>query len=120
MHWKIILEEGDDFMWSDERDEIMKLLEDTQEKFPRKCPCCDKKSGHIFFYRHRDENYGSAWAWCSECQEFSHSRFQIPSWWKNMESINLEDLHGCPDNLDNIHESIDDWINILLDDSKKM
>lgn len=107
-------------MWSDERDEIMKLLEDTQERFPRKCPCCDKKTGHIFFYRHRDENYGSAWAWCSECQEFSHSRFQIPSWWKNMESINLEDLHGCPDNLDNIHESIDDWINILLDDSKKM
>ena len=103
-------------MWTDERDEIMKLLEDAPGEFPRKCPCCGKKNGHVFFYRHRDEKYGSAWAWCSECQEFSHSRFEIPAWWKNMESIKLAELHGCPDNLDTIHDSIDAWINTLLDE----
>lgn len=103
-------------MWSDEKDEIMRLLDDSNELFPRKCPCCGKVSGHLYFYRHRDEKYGSAWAWCSECQEFSHSRFLIPDWWDNMKSVEIGELHGCPDNLDEIHEAIDEWINSLLNE----
>lgn len=106
-------------MWSDEKDDIMKLLEDSLERFPRICPCCGKKSGHLFFYKHREDKLGSAWAWCSECLEYSHSRFLIPEWWQNMETISLEDLHGCPDNLDDMHELIDEWINTLLDDKEK-
>ena len=102
-------------MWSDERDLIMKLLDDDREKYPRVCPCCGEKTGHAFFYKHNDNRVGSAWAWCSKCQEYSHSRFLIPSWWKNAELFKLEDLHGCPDNLDDASESIDDWINSLID-----
>ncbi len=101
-------------MWSDERDLIMKLLDDSKEQFPRLCPCCGKKSGHLFFYKHNDEKYGSAWAWCSDCKEYSHSRFLIPDWWNNYIDITLDELHGCPDNLDAIHNRIDEWNNKLL------
>ena len=107
-------------MWSDERDQIMKLLEDSEEKFPRVCPCCGKKTGHIFFYKHREDRYGSAWAWCSECQEFSHSRFLIPEWWKNMDTISLDELKGCPDNLDKMYDVIDEWLNTLLENRKRV
>ena len=103
-------------MWSDERDQVMKLLEDRGDRFPRICPCCGKKAGHLFFYRYQEEKYGGAWAWCSECLEFSHSRFLIPEWWRNMDTVGLEELHACPDNLDEIHEAIDEWINALLDE----
>ena len=103
-------------MWSDERDLIMKLLEDSDERFPRKCPCCGKINAHLFFYRHREEKAGSAWVWCSKCKEYSHSRFFIPDWWRNMNSIEVEDLHACPDNLDEKQDEIDDWVNELLDE----
>lgn len=105
-------------MWSDKRDDIMKLLEDSAERFPRICPCCGKKTGHLFFYRHHEEKAGGAWVWCSECQEYSHSLFHIPEWWRNMDTISLKDLHHCPDNLDDMHESIDEWVNKLLDDKE--
>ncbi|MBO7448909.1 MAG: hypothetical protein J6U54_00950 [Clostridiales bacterium] len=102
-------------MWSDERDTIMSLLADSNERFPRICPCCGSKNGHIFFYKRNDGSFGSAWAWCSECQEYSHSRYLIPSWWQNSELFALNDLHGCPDNLDKSHALIDKWVNSLLD-----
>jgi len=47
-------------MWSDERDNIMKLLDDNREKYPRVCPCCGEKAGHAFFYKHNDNRFGSA------------------------------------------------------------
>lgn len=101
-------------MWSDERDLIMKLLEESNEVFPRKCPCCEEKSGHVFMYRHSEEDlYGSAWAWCSKCKEFSHSRYIIPDWWKNYEKIDESELHSYPDNLDLKKDAIDEWINAL-------
>lgn len=106
-------------MWSDEKDEIMKLFEDTDEHFPRMCPCCGKQTGHVFFYKHHDKRFGSAWAWCSECQEFSHSRFLVPDWWKNMNTIKSDELHGRPDDLDKECEAIDDWVNMLLSQRSK-
>ena len=101
-------------MWSDDRDVIMKLLEDNHERYPRECPCCGKKAGHVFFYKRGNDRFGSAWAWCSVCQEYSHSRFEVPSWWQNYSSIDLVELHGCPDNLDEDNKSIDEWVNTLL------
>lgn len=102
-------------MWSDRRDLIMDLFNDNHERFPRICPCCGEKSGHIYFYKHKEKRLGSAWAWCSKCQEYSHSRYLIPSWWQNTDLFTLKDLHGCPDNLDAANEAIDEWINSLLD-----
>ena len=106
-------------MWSDKSDHIMKLLEDSEDLFPRICPCCGKKAGHLFLYKHREDKAGGAWVWCSECQEFSHSRNLIPEWWKNLDTVKPTDLHACPDNLDEIHESIDEWVNILLEKRKQ-
>lgn len=101
-------------MWSDERDLIMDLFIDNKEEYPRKCPCCGKNSGHIFLYKNRDEDrFGSAWAWCSECKEYSHSRFEIPKWWQNLDLIEVDKLHACPDNLDVEREHIDNWVNNL-------
>ncbi|MBO4459236.1 MAG: hypothetical protein J5778_01105 [Clostridiales bacterium] len=107
-------------MWSDEKDTIVKLLEDSHEKYPRICPCCGKKTGHVFFYKHDENKYGSAWAWCSTCQEYSHSRFETPTWWRNNASFPLEILHGCPDTLDESCDEIDNWANILLDEDNKI
>lgn len=99
-------------MWSDERDTIMDLLDDTEKIFPAKCPCCGENEGHIFFYKHNEcDRLGSAWAWCSSCKEFSHSRHIIPDWWKNMNEIGLNQLNAEPDNLDALKCEIDDWVN---------
>ena len=104
-------------MWSDERDIIMKLFEENNEKYPKICPCCGEKSGHIFMFKNRENDiFGSAWAWCSKCQEYSHSRYLIPKWWKNFEGITLDELHARPDNLDKISEAIDKWINKIKDE----
>lgn len=92
----------------------MKLFEEDDDTFPRKCPCCGALDGHIFMYRYTEEDvYGSAWAWCSDCKEFSHSRYLLPDWWKNYENIDENELHSYPDNLDIQKEKIDKWVNSL-------
>ena len=99
-------------MWSDERDLIMDLLEENQINFPAKCPCCGKIDGHVFFYKPKNsEQLGSAWVWCGSCKEYSHSRHVVPAWWVNMDSIELSQLHARPDNLNDIKEIIDKWVN---------
>ena len=80
-------------MWSDEKDDIMLLLDENSNKFPRECPCCGKKTGHVFFFKNnKEDRIGSAWAWCSECNEYSHSRYVIPDWWRNYDGIGIENL----------------------------
>lgn len=101
-------------MWSDERDLIMNLFNDNGEAYPKTCPCCGKKDGHIFMYKFDDAAvYGSAWVWCSACQEYSHSRYLIPDWWKNYDGVEADELHNRPDNLDLIKNEIDQWVNSL-------
>lgn len=101
-------------MWTDERDLIIDLLEKYEDEYPAKCPCCGQKDGHIFFYKHeKSGRLGSAWVWCSNCKEYSHSRHIILDWWINMDLVNLEQLHARPDNLDIIKEDIDKWVNEL-------
>ena len=52
-----------------------------------------------------------AWVWCGSCKEYSHSRHVVPAWWINMDSIELSQLHARPDNLNDIKEIIDKWVN---------
>lgn len=106
-------------MWSDRRDLIMKLLDNSRELYPRVCPCCGEKTGHVYFYKHGDKRFGSAWAWCSKCHEYSHSRYLTPSWWKNTELFTLKELHARPDNLDEVSESIDKWVNTLIENTNQ-
>ena len=73
-----------------------------------------EKNGHIFMYKFDDADvYGSAWVWCSACQEYSHSRYLIPDWWKNYDGIEADELHNSPDNLDLIKNEIGQWVNSL-------
>ena len=77
-------------MWTDERDLIMDIFDDSNEKFPRACPCCGTRDGHVFYFKNAEnERLGSAWAWCGTCKEFSHSRNEIPDWWKNFYRLDL-------------------------------
>lgn len=43
-------------MWNEERDLIMELFEERIADFPKVCPCCEKKDGHVFFYKSTDES----------------------------------------------------------------
>lgn len=99
-------------MWSDDRNLIMDLLDEGEGNFPKVCPCCGEKDGHIFFYKNKEfEQLGSAWAWCGRCKEYSHSRHVIPKWWKNMGNVELSYLHAKPDYLNEIKNDIDKWVN---------
>ena len=101
-------------MWSDSNDKIMELFRDRAERFPRTCPCCGAKAGHMFLTAYESSEIGGGWAWCSKCQAYCHASYRIPAWWKNMPSIPLEELFSCPDNLDEMNQSIDEWVNSLL------
>lgn len=71
-------------MWTDERDEIMKLLEDALGEFPRKCPCCGKKNGLLdavdisLFQQFVNRSIE-----CSRC----HSSVAYPVQWNKVEKV---------------------------------
>lgn len=102
-------------MWSDSSDKILELFRNRNERFPRTCPCCGEKAGHMFLFKYEDSEIGGGWVWCSVCKAYSHISCRIPAWWKNMPSIALEELFSCPDNLDVMSQSIDEWVNSIFE-----
>ncbi|MBP5491659.1 MAG: hypothetical protein J6Y08_02320 [Clostridiales bacterium] len=106
-------------MWHDDNDNIMKLyvIVDTDRAdypFPASCPVCGTRSGHIYMHRYDEENNGGLWLWCSSCHSFSHSRYKIPDWWKNLSLFTILDLEAVPEKLDKQAVYIDAFVNRLL------
>lgn len=104
-------------MWKDD-DKIMNMLDNIEVKenkqFPVLCPICGKKEGHLYFHRYENEIAGGMWTWCSACKHSTHSRFRLPDWWKNLETIDCQKLASLPDYLEKNKDDIDDWVNKLL------
>ena len=54
---------GDNSMWHDENDEIMKLYNIINEGYydnplPAVCPICSERSGHIYMHSHDEDDHG--------------------------------------------------------------
>lgn len=103
-------------MWFEENDDIINILTcffTPKEFFPVICPICGEKDGHIYMHRHGDGQRGGLWLWCSACRYTSHSSYRIPSWWKNLETIDERKLVSWPDYLEENKMDIDKWVNKL-------
>lgn len=105
-------------MWQDDDDKIMNILDNIEpeekKQFPVFCPICGKREGHLYFHRYKNEVAGGMWIWCSACKHSMHSRFRLPDWWINLETIDFQELASHPDYLEKNKSSIDNWINKLL------
>lgn len=105
-------------MWKDDDKRIMNILDNIEAKenkqFPVTCPICGKKEGHLYFHRYENEIAGGMWVWCSACKHSAHSRFRLPDWWKNLETIDWKELASHPDYLEKHKDGIDDWVNKML------
>lgn len=104
-------------MWK-ENDELLRILDnDTRGKeHPLTCPACNEGAVHIYFHRF-DENdeYGAGWVWCSKCESYVHMRYQIPSWWKNLDKIDEDMLEDSPEYLNGFDQDIDKLWNNSVD-----
>lgn len=100
-------------MWNEGNDTIMIILDNIENTcFPAECPVCQKKTGHIFFYRNR-ERYGGMWVWCSNCRNSSHTSGLVPEWWINPDFIDKTKLTAFPEILETDKLRIDKWVNML-------
>ena len=96
-------------MWN-ENDKVLKVLnfELKSIKYPTLCPECNDEGIHVYFHRfNKNDEYGAGWVWCSKCKSYAHVRYKIPSWWKNLESINEDLLEDSPAYLDSLSDKID-------------
>lgn len=103
-------------MWRDEDRmlDVLKDLENKNEKFPKTCPICNESSAHLFFYRFNENaDKGGLWIWCSNCKSFVHASYKVPKWWVNIDGILPEYLSSIPDYLNESCSAIDEWINRL-------
>lgn len=101
-------------MWNDQDDKILDIIDSLIQKdtFPCECPICKERDAHV--YMHGEKNkIGSAWVWCGTCKNYSHFSYRLPSYWKNIEEISLDNLYHSPDNLNKIKDVIDAHINNL-------
>lgn len=102
-------------MWNDSNYIVADILDNIENtRFPAECPICQKRTGHIFFYRYRD-SYGGAWVWCSNCRSSSHTSGTVPDWWINPDFIDSGKLTALPDVLEIDRINIDKWVNMLTD-----
>ncbi len=65
------------------------------------------ESGTFASTNEKNDEYGAGWVWCSKCKSYVHVRYKIPSWWKNLESINEDLLEDSPEYLDGLSNKID-------------
>lgn len=104
-------------MWRDDDDKILNILDDLyaeKERFPVICPVCGKRDGHAYLHKHNENSQrGGLWLWCSACRHTSHSSYQLPLWWKNLDSLNTAKLASFPDYLEEHKTDIDKWVNKL-------
>ena len=102
-------------MWND-NDRILSIfrnVEDGKSVYPCECPVCNTRNAHIYIHKHNDRHCGM-WAWCSNCGAFSHTSGTAPKWWKNPDFVDSSRLCGEPQYLDQMKESLDDWINAII------
>lgn len=75
--------------------------------------CCSDPEIHIYCHRFTDRD-GSAWGWCSRCGSYSHLFLRLPIEWKNLDSIQTQNLVARPDYLerekDQIDKHLDDYL----------
>lgn len=105
-------------MWKDDNDGIEKLWTgfiNKSDKYPCKCPICEKKTAHIYLHRQK-ESKGTAWMWCSECRNCSHGTMIIPEWWSDDDFVELSRTASHPDYLETIKSKIDSYVNNILDE----
>jgi len=86
--------------WDDSRDEIMDIIEviekSKEPQIPIKCPICNTNNAHIYMHRW-ENNRGTIWTWCSNCKSCTHgSRLELPSWWENVDFIDISELTSHP------------------------
>ena len=101
-------------MWNDADDDMIRLLDSRQiraERYPRRCPVCQRKSAHVYLHRFDGRHLGSGWAWCSHHQGYAHVSCTIPAWWQNLAEIDESRLTHSPDYLENLKESVDNHVN---------
>ena len=102
-------------MWQEDNDKILKIIDcfyDKNKLFPVNCPICAKKDGHIYLYRHNINSHsGGLWLWCSACHHSSHSRYSLPIWWNNLNTLDTSKLSSFPDYLEENKNDIDKWVN---------
>ena len=106
-------------MWQDNDDRIMDILDGigsgNKGYFPVDCPICEKKEGHIYFHRNKeDDQCGGMQTWCSACYHTAHATCRLPRWWKNPEKISTKKLTSYPGYLEENKNYIDEWVNKLL------
>jgi len=107
-------------MWNDDNDKILEVLDliDKDIIFPTKCPICEKTNAHLYMYRWKNSEKGTAWVWCSECKATAHERINLPKWWEN-DIIFDENLLGIhPYMLEESNIFVDAYINILKQGNK--
>ena len=103
-------------MWKDGNDQIEELYVNIKkiEKFPAKCPVCNKNDAHIYMHVYNDKTRrGGLWIWCSECYTFSHSSIYVPEYWKNCPLVEEEELCAIPAYLNEIREIVDAHVNVI-------
>ncbi len=102
-------------MWND-NEKIIGIFDKANDggtQFPCKCPVCQKRSAHVYIYRHNDKHCG-IWTWCKECGASSHMSGETPAWWANPDFVDEDQLCSDPSYLDGISDSIDKWVNSLV------
>ena len=119
MHYRVILKEGDDDMWSED-DRITRIKGLSIGKYPKKCPICEKNSIHLLMYKPKTKTAsGGCWVWCSVCKKYSHTSLTIPEWWRNYNELKECQLFSSPEyNIDDKKEDIDKWVNKLISEKQ--
>lgn len=99
--------------WNDsnESDALQSVLAEAlagvRDCMPAVCPVCESKSVHVYFHAREAGLMGGSWVWCSSCRCFSHGTLRTPTWWQNLEGVELADLTAAPEILETLAVQID-------------
>lgn len=105
--------------WKDsaERDALESVLAEAlaglRARMPASCPICGSESVHVYFHSHEPGRLGGSWVWCSSCRYYSHGTLRPPTWWQNLEGVELADLTAAPERLEAVAARIDaHWVRL--------
>ncbi len=106
-------------MWNDADDKILDVVDCYEKreetKVPFLCPICNNVQAHIYMHRWKEESQkGGLWIWCSNCQAFAHTTYNLPQWWVNCEDIDFEQLTAVPGYLEMNKKIVDEHASKML------